>query len=68
YIDDLCVHEKARGQHIGKALFEYVKAFAKEQGCYNITLHVWEGNPGARAFYESLGLKPQYISMEMLCK
>ena len=67
YIDDLCVLEGARGRHIGKALFEYARAFACESGCYNITLHVWECNPGARAFYEALGLVPQYTSMEMIC-
>lgn len=66
YVDDICVLESARGKHIGKALFEHVKAFAKEKGCHNITLHVWECNPGARAFYERLGLKPQYTSMELL--
>ena len=65
-IDDLCIDENARGRHIGTALFEYVKAFAKEKGCYNVTLHVWECNPGARAFYESLGLAPQFTSMEMI--
>ena len=68
YIDDLCVDEKARGRHVGKALFEYVKEFAREQGCYNITLHVWECNPGAMFFYRSLGMQPQYTSMEMLCQ
>lgn len=66
YIDDICVDEKARGQHVGKALFEYVKAFAAEKGCHNITLHVWDCNPGARAFYESMELRPQYTSMEMI--
>lgn len=66
YVDDLCVHEKARGEHIGKALFEYVKNFARDRGCHQITLHVWECNPSARAFYESLGFKPQYTSMEMI--
>lgn len=38
YIDDLCVDETKRGTHIGKQLYEYVVAFAKEQGCYNLTL------------------------------
>ena len=66
YIDDICVDERARGKHIGKALFEHVKAFARENGCYNITLHVWECNPGATAFYKALGMKPQYTSMEMI--
>lgn len=67
YIDDLCVDENTRGQHVGSALFEYVKAFAEKKGCHNITLHVWECNPGAKAFYERLGFKPQYTSMEMIC-
>lgn len=66
YIDDICVDAKARGEHIGTALFEHAKAFAAGHGCHNITLHVWECNPGARAFYESLGLKPQFTSMEMV--
>ena len=67
YLDDLCVDESARGKQIGKALFEQVKSFAREKGCYNITLHVWECNPGAKAFYEALGLTPQYTSMEIIC-
>ena len=66
YVDDLCVNEKARGRHIGKTLFEYVKAFAAEQGCHNISLHAWECNPGAKAFYEALGLSVQYTSMELI--
>ncbi len=41
YIDDLCVDEMARGQHIGKQLYEYVLEFAKTSGCYNVTLNVW---------------------------
>ncbi len=34
FIDDLCVDEKARGQHIGKELFDHVKAEAGRLGCY----------------------------------
>ena len=68
YVDDLCVDETARGRHIGQALFDYVKAYAKDNGFYNITLHVWECNPSAKAFYEVQGLKPQYTSMELLCE
>ena len=68
YVDDLCVDGKARGRHIGKALFNHVKEYARQQGCHNITLHVWECNPGARAFYESLGMTPQYTSMELICE
>ncbi len=67
YIDDLCIDKNARGRHIGRALFEYVKGFARENGCYNITLHVWACNPGARSFYEKLGMTPQFTSMELIC-
>ncbi len=66
YIDDLCVSSPARRQGIGRALFAYVKEYSREKGCHNITLHVWECNPGARAFYEALGFKPQFTSMEMI--
>lgn len=64
YIDDLCVDEECRGQHVGKNLYEYVLNFAKEAGCYNVTLNVWSCNPGALAFYEKCGLVPQKIGME----
>lgn len=66
YIDDLCVDETIRGQHIGKKLYESVLKFAKEQGCYNVTLNVWSCNEAAMKFYEKCGLKPQKVGMEMI--
>ena len=66
YIDDLCVDEACRGQHIGRALYEAVLAYAREHGCYNVTLNVWSGNDNAQRFYESCGLKPQKIDMEVI--
>ncbi len=66
YIDDLCVDEKKRGQHIGKSLYEYVVSFAKKSDCYNITLNVWELNEGAKKFYEACGLLPQKTVMEKI--
>lgn len=66
YIDDLCVDESCRGQHIGKQLYEYVLEFAKKSGCYNVTLNVWGENKNAVKFYESCGLKVQKIGMEKI--
>mgnify|MGYP002514943326 CR=1 FL=1 len=66
YIDDLCVDENLRGQHIGKKLYEAVLAFAKETGCYNVTLNVWACNEPAMKFYEKCGLVPQKIGMEKI--
>ena len=66
YIDDLCVDEKSRGQHIGRAIYEYVLKFAKENGCYNVTLNVWACNESAMKFYEKCGLSVQKIGMEKI--
>ena len=66
YIDDLCVDENIRGRHIGRSLYDYVVDFAKNSGCYNVTLNVWRLNEGAMKFYEKCGLKPQKIGMEFI--
>ncbi len=66
YIDDLCVDEKCRGQHIGQTLYDYVLEYAKNIGCYNLTLNVWSLNESAIKFYEKCGLKPQKIGMETI--
>ena len=66
YIDDLCVDETIRGQGIGRQLYAAAVEMAREQGCYNVTLNVWSCNPTALRFYESLGMKPQKIGMEIV--
>ncbi len=66
YIDDLCVLEGMRGQHIGSKLYEAVLDFAKKEGCYNLTLNVWSLNESAMRFYEKCGLKPQKVGMETI--
>ncbi len=66
YIDDLCVDESERGQHLGEKLFDYVKEQARGLGCYEITLNVWEGNDSAARFYERMGMKPKETQMELV--
>lgn len=66
YIDDLCVDESLRGMHIGRQLYDYVLNYAKEQGCYNLTLNVWSCNESAVKFYEKCGLVPQKVGMEKI--
>ena len=65
YIDDLCVDEAARGKHIGKALYDFVRDYAKSIGCHAITLNVWEGNDSAIRFYQNMGMHTQKIRMEI---
>jgi ribosomal protein S18 acetylase RimI-like enzyme len=66
YIDDLCVDETLRGQHIGRTLYEAAVAMARENGCYNVTLNVWTCNPSALRFYERMGMLPQKMCMEQI--
>ncbi len=66
YIDDLCVDEHIRGQHIGTQIYDAVIDFARKSGCYNVTLNVWCCNPSAMKFYEARGLKPLKIGMETI--
>lgn len=66
YIDDLCVDEKSRGQHVGRSIYEHVLRFAKESGCHNVTLNVWSCNESAMRFYEKCGLQVQKIGMEKI--
>ena len=59
YIDD---------KHVGKALYEFVRDYAKSIGCYNMTLNVWEGNDPALSFYKNMGMKVQKTGMEEIIK
>ena len=66
YIDDLCVDEAQRGKHVGARLYDAAVDLARKLGCYNLTLNVWSCNPSAMRFYESRGLVPQKVGMELL--
>lgn len=66
YIDDICVRETERGKHVATQLYEYVKQFAKDTNCYNITLNVWDKNDSAIAFYNKCGFHIQKYGMEVV--
>ena len=66
FIDDLCVDENARGKHVGRQLFDYVKEYARAEDVYHITLNVWSFNDPAIGFYEKVGLKPMETVMELI--
>jgi ribosomal protein S18 acetylase RimI-like enzyme len=66
YIDDICVDGSIQGQGVGRMLYGHILSFAREKGCYNVTLNVWTCNPRAAAFYEKLGLKPYKTGMEVI--
>ena len=68
FIDDLCVDQQIRGQHIGENLFEYVKSEARKLNCYEVTLNVWTGNTSAEKFYEKMGMRTKDSQMEYILK
>ncbi|MFR2192528.1 MAG: GNAT family N-acetyltransferase [Streptococcus sp.] len=53
---------------IREKLYQFALDYAKELGCYNLTLHVWNDNADALRFYERLGMKPRYTEMETILK
>ncbi len=63
YIDDICVDEAARGKHVAKSLFEEVRKYAEKEGFDRIELNVWDKNTVAKAFYESVSMKPLKTTM-----
>lgn len=65
YIDCFAVAENARRQGIGTALFEGIKAFAREHDCTSVQLGVAACNTGAVEFYAKMGLTPRTIQMEI---
>ena len=66
YVDDICVNEENRQQHIGSAIYQEILRYARVRGCYNVTLNAWCCNEPAVRFYESLGMKPYKIGMETI--
>lgn len=66
YIDDICVDKDARHQHVGSAIYQHIIDFARDGGFHNVTLNVWECNPGARSFYEAMGMSVQKTCMEQV--
>lgn len=64
FVDDLCVDENHRRQHIGSSLYWEIHRYAKARRCSGITLNTWCCNDGACKFFESLNMRPQTVRME----
>ena len=55
WLEDLFVHESARGAGLGRTLVEAVIERARARGCRRVDLDVNSENPAAQALYRSLG-------------
>jgi GNAT superfamily N-acetyltransferase len=57
FLEDLFVHEAARGRGIGKALLTTLAQQAAQRGCGRVEWSVLDWNVHAQSFYRSLGAR-----------
>lgn len=65
YLDDLCVDSNHSGKGIGKELIRATKEYAKENNCSRIELHAWNFEGSALDFYDKVGFKPKYTTLDL---
>ena len=65
-LESICVDEAFRGQGIGRAMIQDVRALAKAFRCREMVLGVYPENDGAVAFYQKCGFFIRSIKMD--CK
>lgn len=63
-VDEIAVHEAARGHGIGTEMMEDVRALAQAFGCSDMQLGVYAQNEAAVAFYEKCGFSIRSIDMQ----
>jgi len=57
HVSDIVVRAEAEGRGVGQRLMTAAEDWARERGYRLLSLHVFEGNARARAFYERLGYR-----------
>jgi GNAT superfamily N-acetyltransferase len=65
YLEDLFVAEAERGKRIGQRLIEALIALGKEQGWRRLYWHTRESNRDARALYDRLVQRTDYIRYDV---
>jgi ribosomal protein S18 acetylase RimI-like enzyme len=63
HVSDIAVAPEAEGRGVGRALMAAAEAWARARGYRALSLHVFVGNDGARAFYERLGYEDELLRM-----
>jgi len=65
HVEEFCVDENHRGQHVATALVDFMKEDAAQRGFEKMELDMWEFNESALAFYENVGFGTYRRYMEM---
>jgi GNAT superfamily N-acetyltransferase len=64
-IEGVRVHESARGKGLGRQMFEWAIARARDLGCHVVQLTTDKQRPDALRFYESLGFVASHEGMKL---
>ena len=66
-INELGVDEACRRQGIGRAMIDFIRDYAKQQGFDRMELNMWEFNEAALKFYEAVGFSTyrRYLEMDI---
>jgi GNAT superfamily N-acetyltransferase len=65
YLEDLYVDPASRGQDVGRALLEAVKAAGTERGAETLYWHTQQYNGRARSLYDQVGRPTSFVVYEM---
>lgn len=65
FMEDLCVHKDYKRKGIGRVVYNEALKRIKLFDIDSLELMVWSFNESAIKFYENMGMKPQYLKMEM---
>jgi len=68
YISSVAVDDQRKGQGLGRILMNAIEAKAKEFGCRDVVLDVWQANTSAIGFYEHLGYGVDLLKMSKRVK
>jgi GNAT superfamily N-acetyltransferase len=63
-VSDLFVHERARGEGVGRRLLNAVEEVAKARSIAAVRVDVLAQNTGALTAYESCGFRPRFVTLE----
>lgn len=61
YLSDLFTVPESRGQGIGRALIDHVRAFAKARGLPNVRWLTQESNAAARKLYDTYAPRTEFV-------
>lgn len=63
HVSDLAIAPGFEGRGLATRLLAHAETFAREHGCFRLTLSVFPGNARARALYERLGFGEDLVRM-----